>query len=892
MLIFVAAFKQINMDCEFQQQLKEAFKSFLITQQNRFPEQDVLKVDLHCHDHNSDVPDELIGRILDVPETWLSSETLLDGLQKNGSTAFTITNHNNARSCYEMQEKGLDVLTAAEFSCWVPDFEIGIHVLTYGFTREQEVVLEKLRKDLYQFLEYARKHDVPTIWAHPLYHYATKQTPPPAFFRKMLLVFERFEAVNGQRDTWQNLLVKEWLEQITPDEIDRFATEFNIDPLRFCADKYRKSMSGGSDCHMGIFAGMTGTRLYIPNLEERLRTESRSQLMLEAIRKGDMAPYGTYQNSEKMTIAFLDYACQIALNYKDPGLVRLLLHKGSSNEKLISFLVSNLFCEVQKHKVTTSFIRLFHGSMMGDKPSFLKKMVVKPVYKPIFDEAVNIARKNKEEGSTLVNGYYDSIVNINSQLYAVLAKRLEKKLKKNDAAGYLKDKSPDTLIEKLELPSSLRAYLGEGDKEKKGGINTSEFLDGLSFPFFGSLFILAAHFTSAKTMFNTRPLLKDFAKKLGKYEHPERVLWLTDTFGDSNGVSVFLKEIHAEIKSRNLPIDIVTCSSTLKADDHLVVLKPIKEFSIPAYEDYTFRIPDFLELHNLFLSGGYDRITCSTEGIMGLFGLYLKHAYTVQASFYMHTDWLMFARKVLGIEGHNLNRVRRILRFFYQSFDHVLVLNSDQRKWLTGSQMNLSANKVHQTAHWVNERFRPTSSNKQKLFAVTDNQPVLLYVGRISKEKGVLELTSLYNRVKKTHKDVRLVVVGKGPASAQLKEELPEALFFDWVDRGVLPGIYSSADMLVLPSRFDTFCNVVLEALSCGLPVVAYNTKGPKDILRNGQDGYLVNTSQEMQERVCEYLSLPDKAPFKQSAIERAAYYQPDTIINGLLHSIELTDGE
>ncbi len=880
------------MDCEFQQKLKEAFESFLIAQQNRFPEKDVLKVDLHCYDRNSDVPDELIGRILDVPETWLSTEVLLDRLEKNGSNAFTVTNHNNARSCYEMQEKGLDVLTAAEFSCWVPDFAIGIHVLTYGFTREQEVKLEKLRKDLYQFLEYAHKHDLPTIWAHPLYHYASKQTPPPAFFRKMLLVFERFEAVNGQRDTWQNLLVKEWLEQTNPDEIDRFALEFDIDPLRFCADPYRKFISGGSDCHMGIFAGMTGTRLYIPNLEERLRTESRSQLVLEAIRKGDMAPYGMYQNSEKMTIAFLDYACQIALNYKDPGLVRLLLHKGGTNEKLISFLVSNLFCEVQKHKVTTSFIRLFHGSMMGEKPSFLKKIIVKPVYKPIFDEAVNIARKNKEEGNTLVNGYYESIVKINSQLYAVLMKRLEKKLKKSHASEYFKDKSPDTLIEKLELPSSVRAYLGEDDKEKKGGINTSEFLDGLSFPFFGSLFILAAHFTSAKTMFNTRPLLKDFAKKLGKYEHPERVLWLTDTFGDSNGVSVFLKEMHAEIKNRNLPIDIVACSSTLQPDDHLVVLKPINEFSVPAYEDYTFRIPDFLELHNLFLSGGYDRIICSTEGVMGLFGLYLKHAYTVQASFYMHTDWLMFARKVLGIEGHNLNRVRRILRFFYQSFDHVLVLNSDQRKWLTGSQMNLRPDKVHQTAHWVNDHFQPTLSNKQRLFAVTENQPVLLYVGRISKEKGVLELTSLYNRVKKTHKDVRLVVVGKGPAAPQLKEELPDALFFDWVDRDVLPGIYSSADMLVLPSRFDTFCNVVLEALSCGLPVVAYNTKGPKDIIRNGQDGYLVNTPQEMQEQVCEFLSLPDRSKFKESATERATHYQPDTIIDGLLHSIELTDAK
>jgi hypothetical protein len=101
-----------------------------------------------------------------VPETWLPSETLMEKLNKNACTVFTVTNHNNARSCYTLQDKG-------------------------------------------------------------------------------------------------------------------------IDPLQFCSDPYRKSISGGSDCHMGIFVGITGTYLHVPRLKERLETESRSQLALEAIRKSD-----------------------------------------------------------------------------------------------------------------------------------------------------------------------------------------------------------------------------------------------------------------------------------------------------------------------------------------------------------------------------------------------------------------------------------------------------------------------------------------------------------------------------------------------------------------------------------------------------------------------------
>jgi glycosyltransferase involved in cell wall biosynthesis len=871
------------MNNDFQKLMKEELNQFLLEEKQRFPVTETLKIDLHCHDYNSDIPDELIGRILNVPETWLPVKKLLEELQRKKCDTFTVTNHNNARSCYELQDKGYDILTGAEFSCMTPDFGIGIHVLAYGFTPEQEVKLEKLRKNVYHFQEYARASNIPTIWAHPLYHYAKKQNPSQDFFDKMMLIFERFEVLNGQRDTWQNLLVKEWIQQTAKETIDKHASKFGIDPIHFCIDPYRKSMSGGSDCHFGIFAGMTGTYLHVPQLKERLKNESRSQLALEAILNGRMSPYGMYQNTEKMTIAFLNYACQIALNYKDPGLLRLILHKGTVADKIISLTASNLFCEVQKHKVTTSFLQTFNDSMTGKKPPVLKKLIVKSAYKPIFKETVNLAKTQQKNTPTVVDEFYNSILSINDRLYAILAKRLDKRLAEIKTKDYSNIETLNVLLDKLELPSSIRAYINKDNKTQKKGIDISGFLDDLSFPFFGASFILAAHFTSAKTLYQTRPLLRDFSKNLGKYQHPERILWLTDTFGESNGISTFLKQMHLEIKKRNLPIDIVCCHSKLESDDHLTVLKPVKEFSLPFYSEQDFKIPNFVELHNLFLQGGYDRIICSTEGVMGLFGLYLKHAYTVEASFYMHTDWLMFARKVLNIEKHNLNRVKRILRSFYKAFDKIFVLNSDQKEWLSGSQMNLPPEKVHKTAHWVNPLFMPKRSKKESLFGITDNSPVLLYVGRISHEKGVLEIPAIYEHVKQSVPQVKMVFVGKGPAQKHLKKEMPKSVFIDWVDQNELSDIYSSANLLVLPSRFDTFCNVVLEALSCGLPVIAYKTKGPKDIIRNGQDGFLVDTLSEMQEQIIKFLQNDDTEKFKTSAIERSQTYNPDVIIAELM---------
>lgn len=879
------------MDIKFQENLKNELDNFLSIQENRFPKEDILKIDLHCHDYNSDVPDELIGRILRVPETWLSSERLLQELEKNGCNALTITNHNNARSCYILQDKGLDILTAAEFSCWVPDFEIGIHVLTYGFTPAQEVQLNKLRKNVYLFLQYTRTHNLPTVWAHPLYHYSVKKMPPKDFFDKMMLVFERFETLNGQRDTWQNMLVKEWIDQVDEEQVNRYSKEFGVDPTIYCVDPYKKSLTGGSDSHMGIFSGMTGSYLYVPDLQNRLKSSSKSELVLEALRSGNIAPFGAHQNTEKLTIAFLNYVCQIALNYKDPGLIRMLLHKGEMSDKVVSFLVSNMFSEVQKHKVTMSFIRLFYNCMMGEKPSFFKKLLLPNHYKPIFEEAVKIAEiDNSAVDKDVVDDYYSSILSINNQLNGLLANRLEKKIANLRLEDKIGKDTLESIIENMELPASIRSYIGKDTGNSS--IDMSKLLDGLSFPFLASFFILGAHFTSAKTMFHTRPFLRRFSEQLKKFEQPKKVLWLTDTYGDKNGVSMFLQEMHKQIKVRDLPIDILVCSNDVQPDLNLVVLKPIADFSTPIYKDQKVNIPNFVELHNLFLKGEYDRIICSTEGVMGLFGLYLKHAYTVEVSFYMHTDWLMFARKALGITGHNLDRVRRMLRFFYQSFDKVLVLNSDQKKWLTGPDMNLESEKIFQTAHWTNDFFRVQNCDKPTVFGVENGVPVLLYVGRISKEKGVLELASIYRRVKEVHNNVRIAIVGKGPVLEQLKEDIPDGIFIDWVDQSKLAEIYSSADVLLLPSRFDTFCNVVLESLTCGLPVIAYNKKGPKDIIINNECGYLVNSMSEMSEKTIGILSSDSIDSFKSAAVRRAKDYDANSIIKELLQSVGIEDGE
>ena len=878
----------------FHAELTNELQLFLKNQKEKFPSDEILKIDLHCHDYNSDVPDELIGRILNVPETWLPTERLIKRLEKNKVNAITITNHNNARSCFEQIEKGNDVLVGAEFSCTVPDFNIGIHVLTYGFSKEQEIVLNKLRRNVYQFLQYTHAHNLPTIWAHPLYHYNVQKTPSFDFLSKMVLLFERFEVLNGQRDTWQNILVKTWLENLTPEQIDKDAERFNIDISLYCKNRYKKTYSGGSDSHMGIFSGQTGTYLHVPNLQERLKTESTSSLALEAIRNGAMSPFGTHQNSEKLTVAFLDYFCQIAMYMEDPGLVRIMLHKGSFNEKMLALFVTNAFAELRRHKVTMKFIELFHNCFIGKVPSKRKRLLLPKMYKPVFDAALQIAKANELEGEAMNAQITEGVNTISNELSKVLFARVTEKVNKLMQDGSLEKINITDIIERLEIPSEIRLLTKSKSKkaklfgEKMVNLDISNFLDGLPFPMLAASLIQGALFTSSKVMYSNRPLLDVFSEKINAFPHPKRMLWLTDTFEDKNGVSSVLQEMHKEVKRLNLPIDFLVCSSTLQSEDHLIVVKPLAEFTLPFYQQQPIRIPNLNEIHHLFLENEYDRIMCSTEGIMGVISLYLKNAYSVPANFYVHTDWLLFARKVLGVDGHNLNRVRRMLRAFYAGFDQLYVLNSDHQNWFSGKDMDFPIDKIKRTAHWCNDSFYPRKSTKKKLFGCKESEKVILFTGRLSHEKGVLDIVSIFPEIEKEIPNVKLVFAGTGPAEEELKKQLPNAIFLGWIDAKKLPEIYSSADLLILPSKFDTFSCVVLEALSCGLPVVAYKAKGPKDIITESC-GYVAAGKTDMVKSCMHYFQNEDvQEEMKANAILRAKAYNKGIILKELLENTGL----
>lgn len=125
------------------------------------------------------------------------------------------------------------------------------------------------------------------------------------------------------------------------------------------------------------------------------------------------------------------------------------------------------------------------------------------------------------------------------------------------------------------------------------------------------------------------------------------------------------------------------------------------------------------------------------------------------------------------------------------------------------------------------ELFRPRESSMLDV-----PHPIHLYVGRVAVEKNIEALLSL---------DLpgSIVIVGDGPARADLERRYPAAHFLGTLTGEALAQVYASADVFVFPSRTDTFGIVLLEALASGLPVAAYPVPGPRDVVGSSDAGVL-----------------------------------------------------
>jgi glycosyltransferase involved in cell wall biosynthesis len=123
---------------------------------------------------------------------------------------------------------------------------------------------------------------------------------------------------------------------------------------------------------------------------------------------------------------------------------------------------------------------------------------------------------------------------------------------------------------------------------------------------------------------------------------------------------------------------------------------------------------------------------------------------------------------------------------------------------------------------------------------IGDEEVAIGFLGRVVMEKGLPEFAATMNELTKRGVPHRVLVLGDGPARDWFAEQVPEAHFAGYLMGAELGRWIAGMDIFFNPSVTETFGNVTLEAMACGLPVVAARATGATTLVKDGETGTLV----------------------------------------------------
>ncbi|MDR2841673.1 MAG: glycosyltransferase [Spirochaetaceae bacterium] len=160
---------------------------------------------------------------------------------------------------------------------------------------------------------------------------------------------------------------------------------------------------------------------------------------------------------------------------------------------------------------------------------------------------------------------------------------------------------------------------------------------------------------------------------------------------------------------------------------------------------------------------------------------------------------------------------------------------------------------------------------------------ILLYAGRIGKEKNIEFLVKIAPKILKKHSNVIFLIVGNGPDLYGFQDACEEAgvlndfIFTGYMDRKDLALTYAISKIFVFPSLTETQGLVTIESMTCGIPVVAIGARGTLTVMAGDNGGFMVkNDAEEFSKRVFDLLE--DQELYKKKSAEAKEYSKKWTI--------------
>lgn len=297
-------------------------------------------------------------------------------------------------------------------------------------------------------------------------------------------------------------------------------------------------------------------------------------------------------------------------------------------------------------------------------------------------------------------------------------------------------------------------------------------------------------------------------------DRPHRIMIVTDAWEPQvNGVATALSRTVAELRRMGCAVEVVTPWDGYR--------------TIPLISYSEIRVPIMArdDVERRFLEFAPDAVHIATEGPLGWyaravcdhFGFPFTSSYHTQFPEYLTARWSWIP----------LWAGYRYMRKFHGKSGAVLVTTPTMRAQLTQWRIrNVTPWSLGVDTEQFHPRRRAATADPGRGRGVFGDLPgpVFLYVGRLAVEKNVQAFLALDLPGSK-------VVVGDGPARDGLEADHPDAHFRGRRSGEDLAQHFADADVLVFPSRTDTFGLVILEAMASGTPVAGFDAPGPRDLI-------------------------------------------------------------
>lgn len=749
------------------------------------------RADLHVHSKYSDRPTEWFLRRIGSPESFVDPQALYRTCRERGMNYVTITDHNSINGALEIAPLPGTFLSS-ELTTYFPDSDCKIHCLVWGITEKTFRDLDELRPDIYALHRYMNENRIIHAIAHPLFRVNDRLTLDE--FEKLILMFKRFEGLNGSRHPRAGLLARTVFENLTPELIVQLANKHGIAPTG--SEPWKKFITGGSDDHSGLYSA-----------EAHTVTPHAATVFdfLQHLRDGNHQHGGRAGTSVRLAHSLYG----IAYSYYE----NRFLKNNSGKDSLVGAMLKRL---VEEPKAPETGLR---AALVHPIRNFVfeqKKKQLNDMEKMLLDEIIAIRRRSAaepvEEGAAPEHEddrKFKAACRIGHQLTFTFIQRFIEQIRRGG------------LVESIQSFASLGPVaLG-----------------------------LAPYLTAFSVQHKDESFLREVAARFPGTEkltrRSRKRAWFTDTFTDMNGVVNTIRTLASLAHKEGREITVVTClPEKPEADFPLKNFRPVGTFEVPEYRQQELVYPPLLEIINWLEEKDIDEIIISTPGPVGLAALAAARLLKLNVRGIYHTDFPQYVRHLSGDEQME-DLTWRYMNWFYENMDRIAVPSQAYLEQLAGK--GFSREKLTVMPRGVDlERFNPEKRDLNFWHQFNLNGEFkFLYAGRISKEKNLENLLEAFRSLRGDRTfSAKLILAGEGPDLDELKKEYSnESIIFTGRLSGeALSRAYAGSDFFVFPSLTDTFGNAVLEAHACGLPAIVSEEGGPREIVRSHNSGLVVNT--------------------------------------------------